>query len=360
MGQSQWIVLIYLPFCISFSGNYPYNIVHKLTMTITRQRTATALTALIFIACALITLTSKFKEYPDKFSIAITLDLLVTAPLVYFFLIRKTSVSKFTVLRVFMIGVFVATILLSNINSPVFSFVKTWVAPLIELTLIGYIIWKFYTANRLWKNSHEAKPDFLIYCREILRSVIGNEKIASAIASEVSVFYYIFSRKDKGIDNITKFSSYRENGIVPILYTILGVLIIETSGMHFLFLMWSKTAAWILTGLSFYTCLQLFAHIRAIGNRSHTISVGKILFRNGLLGGDALVSIKNISKLEIINSSSNIENAVRLTLLKFEKPNVAVYFKEPVEIIKAFGIKKYSKTLLVRVDNVKEFVKFII
>ena len=328
-------------------------------MTITRQRTAFALTAGIFIACALITLTSKFKEYPDKFSIAITLDLLVTAPVVYFFLIRKTSVSKFTVLRVFMIGVFIATILLSNINSPVFSFVKTWIAPAAEASLIGYIIWKFYTANIAWKNTHQEKPDFLIYCREILRTVFGNEKLASALASEVSVFYYIFSRKDKDINSKTNFSSYKENGIVPILYTILGVLTIETSGMHFLFLMWSKTAAWILTGLSLYTCLQLLAHIRAMSSRSHVISSSKILFRSGLLGGDALVSIDNISQVEIIKSSIPLDNAVKLTLLKFEKPNVAIYFKEPVEVVKAFGIKKYTKTLLVRIDNAKEFVNMI-
>ncbi|CAN5546871.1 hypothetical protein BH10BAC5_BH10BAC5_08850 [soil metagenome] len=335
-------------------------------MTITRQRTAFALTAGIFIACALITLTSKFRQYPDRFSIAVILDLLVTAPVVYFFLIRKTSVSKFTVLRVFMIGVFIATLLLSDINSPVFSFVKTWIAPAAEASLIGYIIWKFYAANRLWKNNHQSKPDFLIYCREILRTVFGNEKLASALASEVSVFYYIFSRKDKGIDDHTRFSSYKENGIVPILYTILGVLVIETSVMHFLFLMWSKTAAWILTGLSFYTCLQLFAHIRAMSARSHVIttgsiagiSSGKILFRSGLLGGDALISLENISRVQTTNSTQ-VDDAVKLTLLKFEKPNAAIYLKEPVEVVKAFGIKKVTRVLLVRVDNVNDFVKIL-
>lgn len=321
---------------------------------------AIGIAALICIACTLITFTSKFQEHPDKISIAIIIDLLIVSPLTYYLIIRKSNVSKFTVLRVLMVGILVATALVSKSNPLVIHIVKTWISPLVEIALIGIIIWKFYRANKLVKTTNQYQPDFLIYCRSLLQSVLGSEKIGNMIASEIAVFYYTFSRKGKTIDYKASFTSYKENGIILVLSTFLVLFVIETASMHFLFLLWNKTAAWILTSLSIYSCLQLFAHIKALRTRPTIIANNYVLIRNGLMGGDAVVDINNVLKIELTKKTFIEEDVVNLAFLRgLENYNIAMYLHYEVVVTKAFGIKKKGRILLVNIDSPKNFIETI-
>src|SRR3954470_12070789 len=169
---------------------------------------AIVLPLLVFIASTIIATTSLFREHAQQLSLAILADLLLTAPIVYYLVIRKTGISKLTVLRVFLAGVVLAGILLSKSNSQVLAFIKTWVSPIVEFGLISFIVWKFYTANQQLKESNGQVADFLFHCRAILTAVFGSERIAHVFASEISVFYYLFSKNDKGIDYKHKFTCY--------------------------------------------------------------------------------------------------------------------------------------------------------
>jgi len=320
---------------------------------------AIAIPLFIFIACAIIASTTIFREHTQQLSLAILADLLLAAPIAYYLVIRKTGVSKFTVLRVFMAGVVIAGVLLSKSNSQVLGAIKVWVSPLVEFSLIGFIVWKFYTANQQLKRSNGQTTDFLIHCRAMLTKVLGSEKIANVFASEISVFYYLFSRRDKGIDYQQKFTGYKNNGIILTLSTFLGLFVIETIGMHFIIFLWSKTAAWILTSLSFYTCLQLFAHIKALKARCTMITSTHLLLRNGLMGGDAVVTLQNISKIAL-TSEFGREEAVHIAFIKgLENYNIAIYLNAPVVVIKAFGVKKIAKVLLISVDFPKAFMEAV-
>src|SRR4051812_3073695 len=97
---------------------------------ISKQRLgiAIALPIFVFITSTIIATTTLFREHAQQFSLAIIADLLLTAPIAYYLVIRNTGVSKLTVLRVFMAGVVLAGILLSKINSQVLSFIKTCIS----------------------------------------------------------------------------------------------------------------------------------------------------------------------------------------------------------------------------------------
>ena len=316
-----------------------------------------AIPALIFLSCTMISFSTKFKEHPDRFSIAMMLDMLLIAPLAYFFVIRKTTVSKFTVLRVFMLGILLAGIILSKNNSAVLAIIKTWISPLLEITLIGFIVWKFYIAKNKLSKTDTGSFDFLIYCRAILGSVFGSKKFANIMSSEIAVFYYAFSSKEKHTDTVLSFTSYKENGIVLILYTFLCLFIIETVGMHFVFQLWNKIAAWILTGLSFYTCMQLFAHTRALKIRSTIITANELIIRHGLMGGDVIVPLGNIENIVETNRQVPGTEVVKIAFINgLEKHNLAVYLKEPVTVIKAFGIQKTARIILLSIDSHKDFL----
>jgi hypothetical protein len=315
------------------------------------------LPALIFASCILITFTQQFSLHPSTFATAITLDLSVTAPFFYYLAIRKSQISRSTVLRVFIAGILLAGILLPTNSHSLLGIIKTWISPLIEISLIILLIKRFYVTNKRLKSGNAPTPDFLIHCRMMMTSICGSEKIASVLASEFAVFYYIFFNNKKPVPgNSTAFTYHKENGILLIISIFISLFIIETIGLHFLLLQWNSTAAWILTGLSLYSCLQLFAHMRAIKARPVLIAENGILLRNGLLGGDAQIDFENISKVEIIKKSPQSGNAVKLSLFKgLENHNIQLQLIHPIKVNKAFGITRKANIILFKVDDAQAF-----
>jgi hypothetical protein len=332
----------------------------KQPMTITNKpnwKLAVALPLCIFFACFLITFSSAFKLHREILSNAIVIDLLITAPLIYFFVIRKSAVSKLTVIRVFVVGLLIAGLILNAHSNTLLYLIKTWISPVIEAMIIFVIGRKFYVANKRAKQSGKNNIDFLMHCRKVVQQVTGNEKATNIISSEISVFYYAFiAKKDKAIDYTSKFTSYKENGILLVLGMILSIFLIETAGVHFLLRLWNSTLAWILTALSVYTCLQVFGHIKAIKARPTILNTDSLDIHNGL-AGDAFIQYSNIEKIELSNKILVGRKAIKIALLKgMENHNCVIYLKQPIEVTKIFGIKKRTDTVLFFVDRSKDFV----
>ncbi|MEP7230324.1 MAG: hypothetical protein ABI691_08740 [Ginsengibacter sp.] len=317
---------------------------------------ALGIPVLIFLSCFFITLTAKFKTNSELLSNAILIDILVVAPLIYFLAIRKSNISKLTVSRIFIAGLLVAGFILNVHSNPFLQIIKTWVSPLIEGVVIFFIVSKFYITNKKAKEANNGKLDFLMHCRAVMFQVTGNEKFANIFSSEIAVLYYAFiGTKDKTIDYETKFTAYKENGVTLVLWVILSIFLIETTGVHFLLSLWSKTIAWVLTGLSFYTCIQLYAHIKAIKARPIIINNDSLEIHNGL-AGDAYIQFDNIEKFELSKKIPQDRSPVKIALLKgLENHNIVVYLKTPIQVTKIFGIKKNTDTVLFYVDKSKDF-----
>jgi len=329
---------------------------------LSKQRLTLALgaPAFIFTVCALITLSAVFKKHSHQLSIGLLADMLLIAPLAYYLIIRKTTVSKLTVLRVFTLGLFIATVLLGSTKTPLLVFIKTWIAPVIELAIIGWMVWKFKRAYQLSKTTQQTAPDFLVHCRNLLHGVFGNETIGNVVASEVSVFYYLFAKPHRATDSSHYFTSHKSNNILLLLYTFLFMFLVEAAIMHLLFQLWNHTAAWVLTGLSIYSCLQLLAHIRAIKARPTIITDTTLILRNGLLGGDAIVPIDVIERIEFSTKDITDSDTISMALIKsLENHNVVIYLKEPIIVTKALGIKKPATVILVNMDEQNSFIEVI-
>jgi hypothetical protein len=310
---------------------------------------------LIFAVGYFITLTSKFKAHDDLLSKAILFDFLLFAPFVYFLAIRKSNVSKLTILRIFVLGLFVAGLILNVHQNLYLNFIKTWIGPLIEICVIFFVVKKFYIANKIAKQNNN-DVDFLSHCRNIMFQVIGNQNIANVVSSEIAVIYYCFFKwRNKSVDNQTKFTSYKANGIMAVLWVFLFILMIDTAVVHLVLNLWSNTIAWILTALSVYTCLQLFAHIKAIKARPIIINSNSLEIHNGL-AGDALIDFGNIEKFELSEKMPLNCNPIKISLLKgIEDHNIIMYLKAPIEVNKVFGIKKVTDTVLFYIDKPQEF-----
>jgi hypothetical protein len=344
---------------------------------------------LVMTACTLLVFSPIFTLKADQLSMAVTLDLTITAPLLYFLVIRRTQVSKMTVIRVFVVGLALAGLLLYNKPHFVLSLLKTWAAPLAEGALLFLIAKRFYRAGRVAKKlGKEERQDVLSRCRVLLTEVTGNEKAGGILASEMAVLYYAFVPRKKakaragcGFNEpspAATFTSYKTNGILLVLGVFFFCFLVETVGLHFLLALWNKKLAWILTTLGAYTALQLYAHMRAVRARPIRIGEESLQLRNGLVA-DAAVLFGNIDSIEFdrqrmgsgrgegqaaarpagkaVQSSLPAARVVKLALIKgLENHNILLRLKQPILVHRPFGIRQEADTLLFFVDRPEEFL----
>ena len=315
---------------------------------------------LVWLACSLLVFSPVFSLRPDQLSTGITLDLTLTAPLLYFLVIRGTKIPKMTVVRVFVVGILLAGLLLHNKPHFLLSLLKTWVAPLAEGLLLFLVAKRFYQARQA-ANSVGEVEDFLSRCRMILKQVTGNEKLGYVLASEMAVLYYAFLPQKERLPGA--FTAYKTNGILLVLGVFLCMFFVETLGLHFLIGLWSKKLAWVLTTLGLYTALQLYAHMRAIRSRPILLGDRFLHLRNGL-AADVSVQIDNIEQIELDTNRRQIPPAdpstVKLALIKgLENHNIRLRLKQPLLVNRVFGLQKKADSLLFFVDQPEDFLAAI-
>lgn len=296
---------------------------------------------------------------PEKFTLPLIGDLLITAPLAYWLVARTQKVSFYSVARIALIGLLIATFLLTGRARTVVLEWRRWLAPIAEIGVIGYIVWRFVGANRKEKESGGPKPDFLFTTRQVLTELTGSVRAANILASEVAVFHYVFARGEvRPADNTTTFSNFRKSGIFMVLYAFLGIFLIETLGMHFLLSIWSRAAAWTITVLSIYSCLQLLGHIRAMRARPVRLDEHALVIRHGLMGGDVTIPYDLISSVALAGRIAPKDNHLKVALIKgMEKHTIELRTISRVRVIRAFGILKDTDHLLLCVDEPAAFLE---
>ena len=325
---------------------------------------ALGLPLLVMIACSILVCTPVFLHHEQRLSTAILLDLTITAPVLYFLAIRKTRVSNTTVIRIFVAGVLLAGILLGKHN-PLLQGIKTWISPLVECCLIFLVIRKIYQARK----AKTKDIDFLTQARVIVSHVTGNARIGDIIGSEFAVFYYALAPTPSLYASSSlsatssmpagAFSYARSTGAGPVVSAFLICMVAEGVGFHFLLAHWSPLTAWILTGLSAYTMLQLFAHMRAMKVRPIRLEDGVLQLRNGL-AADVNIDIENIGEITRTTRTSSKEKALKLALFgPLESHSIRIKLRRPVTVTRMFGIRRQAHVLLFAVDKPAELMAAI-
>jgi len=307
----------------------------------------------VFIACTVIVFSTLFTMNTSHLSTAVVLDLTVTAPLLYFLVIRKTRVPRASVIRVFVVGVLVAGLLLGT-RSPLLHGIKTWISPVVEAAVVITVVLKFRQARRQVK---DGAPDVLPQLRRMIAAIFGNERIGDILGSELAAFYYAFAPIKKFSQNT--FSYARTTGAIPVLGAFFICMLAEGIGLHFLIARWSPLTAWILTGLSAYTMLQLYAHMRAMKARTIRVEDGMLYLRNGL-AADVCVRIEDIEEAGLTTRTVRGEIALKLALFgALENHTMRIKLRQPVTVVRMFGIRRQASILLFAVDRPEELLACI-
>ena len=288
-------------------------------------------------------------------NLAVTIDLLIIIPFVYFLLIRKSRIPKTTVIPLMIIGLLIGSYFLPKENQEYLTLFKTWVLPIIELTVLTYIIIKVRSVVKEYKTLSNSRPDFFSAIKSACKDILP-EKVVSPFATEVAVFYYGFFDWRKRETSINEFTYHKNSGTLGLMGGILMIISIETVALHFLFSNWNSTIAWVLTILSVYSAIQILGIAKSLTKRPIEVANSGVNLKYGI-ANEVFLSFDCIESLELSSKEMEKEKLIkRLSILgELEGHNVIIKVNKEKELIGLYGFKKKFNTLLLFVDEPVEF-----
>lgn len=313
----------------------------------------------MFISIIFLIRSSLFPVQSEMVSLAITIDLLITIPLIYFFINRKTNIPNTTVIAVIAIGALIGTYFLPQGNQQYLDFFKLWFIPVIEIFVLGYIAFKIRSAIKNFKASSSGSSDFYTAIKETCYTFLP-PKLVIPFAMEVAVIYYGFISWRQRPFAENEFSYHKNSSTQAILGAVILISFVEVFAIHFLLSKWSIVAAWILTGLSLYTILQIWGLIKSLSRRPISIDENRLHLHYGILN-EATIELNDIESLELSSKDLEEDSEIKIfsPLGKLEGHNIIIHLKNENELSGFYGIKKKFKALAFHVDDVNLFeIKF--
>jgi hypothetical protein len=302
---------------------------------------------------------SVFQVHPKELSIGITFDLVFVIPFIYFLLIRKKEIPKITTVPFFIAGIVIASFIIPKDFQFHLTQVKNWILPIVETTIFFLVIYKVRQLNKAFKKGKSQTLDFYSALKSASAQILP-KKISGAFATEIAVLYYGFFNWKKRKLSVNEFSYHKNSGTIALLIVFMFLIMMETSVVHLLLQKWSTLAAWILSILSIYTCLQVYGIMRSMSKRPISIDNGELKLRYGLFS-ESTISISNIEGIELSTKSvESDETTKKLSPLRdFESHNVVIRLKEEEVLFGLYGLTSNYKNLALYVDKKEQFKKEI-
>ena len=307
----------------------------------------------LILALILLLNSTAFTTHQNTLSTFITIDFIITIPLVYFLLVRRTKISNLTIAPFLIACVIIASYGIPTANQNTLSLAKTWLIPIVELGVLSIIFLKLRKAIKHYKKASNHHQDFYSILQETCTSILP-EVPAKLAANEIALIYYGFFNFKKTELKSNEYSNYKGSGILSTLGAVIFLVAVEMVTIHILAAKWSPILAWILTGLSIYSALQLIGIIRSVPKRPLIINDNELILRFGMLS-ETSVPIEAIDTIAMADSSDFDKEKTTKTLSllgELENSNVVIQLKTPQQLQFIYGKpKSYTKLLLFVDDN---------
>ena len=298
---------------------------------------------------------SAFLANSNALSLAVTTDLLLTIPLVYFLLIRKTPIPNTTVVPMMVLGLALGTYFLPKENQTYLALFKTWALPIVELSVVTLIIIKVRLAIKKYKSIKDESPDFFTALKNTCCEILP-KKLVLPFATEIAVIYYGFINWRSRSIAENEFTYHKTSGTPALFGAIIFIIGIEIFALHILLMGWSELLAWILSGLSIYTAVQVLGFAKSLSQRPILVDENGLNLHYGILN-EVKIPFEDIDQIQLSTKSvENMEEAKTLSPIgDLEGHNVMIRLNRRSTMTGLYGIRKDFKTLALYVDNPKEF-----
>lgn len=311
---------------------------------------------LSMLAVLVALMNSSWLSTHDELPLAITIDLMLVVPLVYFLLIRKTAIPNATVLPVIIIGLLLGSFFLPSEHQHYLKLFRNWVLPVIELIVLSLVFFKVRKAVLTFKQLSGYSPDFFTTLRNTCKQMLP-KALVTPMVMEISVFYYGLVNWKKPALPENAYTYHKKSGTIALMLAILFILLVETVVVHLLLVRWSDTGAMVFSGLSLYSGLQLFGFMKSLSKRPIILHHERVQLRYGIMAETA-ISLNEIEQIE--KCSKDLEegsDTLKLSPLgNLEMHNVVIHCKNPQTRLGLYGMKKKYTTLALHVDDRDGFV----
>ncbi|MFD1737099.1 hypothetical protein ACFSCX_11105 [Bacillus salitolerans] len=154
---------------------------------------------------------------------------------------------------------------------------------LLELVIVSIGLYRIITFVKKYKAlpSNMKVDDKL---REVVHRQFKNKIIATIIAREILVIYYLFTKADKQSNNrnVEEFTIYKDTGYTGLLIALVSALVLEGVGLSFLLHHWNAIVAWIHILLSLYGIAFLIGDYKAIKRNPFLLNESQLIMQLGL------------------------------------------------------------------------------
>ncbi len=311
---------------------------------------------LLIVSLILLINSEAFYRNASELSIATTLDFVFTVPIVYFFLIRNSSIAKKTVVPFFIMGVVLATLVIPKEQQGLLNNIKTWVVPIVEVGVFSLVAWNIRKAIKIYKNKKSKTLDIGSIIRSTCAEIFP-AKVARFLSLEILSFYYGFIHWRKINLKNNEFSYHKNTGSQVLFVAVLFLIAIETVALHLLLNQWSPIAAWILTGISIYSGFQVFGFLKSISKRPIVLDSDSLKLRYGIMK-EVDIKIKDIAAVEMTtkNSDENDHTTTYLSILgNSEGHNMLITMRTPYILNGVYGTKKKFRKIALFIDDKQKF-----
>lgn len=331
----------------------------NITQLFNRNFVRFGIPSLLFAILIIFIKSSYFLANTDILTLGITLDLLVTIPIIYFILIRKTTIPKTTIVPMMILGLLIGIFTLPETNHQYLNIFKTWFLPIIEISVVSFVIIKVRKAILFHKSQKNTSVDFFTTLKKTCAEILP-KPIVVPFATEIAVFYYGFINWKRRKLAKNEFSYHKESGSVVLFYVFIMLIAIETVPIHFLLAKWNPIAAWILTLLSIYSGFQLFGFVKSLSKRPIEVTKDTLLLRYGIMH-EAEIPLSEIKEIKLSKKSFTKEdNITRFALLgEMESHNIIIEVHNEQTLHGLFGIKKPFTKLALHVDKDVAFKTYV-
>ena len=267
-----------------------------------------------------------------RLAVPAALDMTVTVTALYYWLLVRPGLRP----RKSLIFVALLGLLRASFAFPHVVPGREFILGALELLVIGTLVKALLSAG----------DDPVSGIQSALAGIVPFGAAGRALGGELSVLYYAFAWRAKAHvpAGARAFTMHKTSAIADLMLVIAPLFLLEIFPEHLLAAHWSRRLAWVLTGLSVYGALWIFALGRSFALRPGFIAESEILVRFGLAFSMRIPK----DCIETVQSEP-IADAMRVP--RNSAPNVYIRFKRPLEAERFFGLKRSVSAIALCVDG---------
>jgi hypothetical protein len=304
--------------------------------------------ATISATCFAILRSRIFATNPDVIAWAITFDLTLTVPMLYWIVIvRSGSARPVTTAPVFAIAAAIAAWMLPRGNQQFLHNLRYVGAPL-EIVTIALLVQRLMAMRR-----SETSGDPLDRLRAAASAIFGDTIAAGFIASELAIVWYAlfgWTRRPDVPAGAKAFTVHQRSGWGAVLAALIILVASESIAVHLLVQMWSVKAAWIVTSVDAYGLLWFIGDYNALRLRPSLVRNGTMQIRYGLRW-TATVERENIVEMRAAGSEADWKRPGILKVAMIDAPRYRMELKEPIVARGLAGLRKTVHAIAISPDD---------